>query len=434
MKKFIQKILKILAKMILAKYQPDVIGITGSVGKTSAKEAIYSVLKSKYIVRRNIKNYNNEIGLPLTIIGVDSPGKSFFGWVMVFLKAVKLLIVRDNNYPKILILEMAADKPGDMEYLTSIARCKIGVITLIGPVHLEFFGSLEKIKDEKSILIKKLIKPGWAVLNNDDENVKEIAKDIKSNDIKILSYGFAEQAVIRARETQLSFTQKKNVNKLDGISFKLSYNGSTVPVFLPKILGQASIYAALAGAAVGIIYGFNLVEIAQALKNYQSPKGRMNLISGIKNTLIIDDTYNASPQSAIAALNSLASLPLSQSANKYAVLGDMLELGSYSEAGHREVGGEVAKSGINKLIVVGERSRDIARGAVLAGMAEDNIFHFDIADEAGKFIQDRIKQGDIILVKGSQGMRMEKIVKEIMAEPLRAEELLVRQGSEWRDK
>ncbi len=420
--------------MILVKYQPDVIGITGSVGKTSAKEAVYSVLKTRYNVRRNVKNYNNEIGLPLAIIGVDSPGKSLFGWLGVFLKALRLFFIKDSNYPKILILEMAADKPGDIEYLTNIVRCKIGVITLIGPVHLEFFGSLDKIQGEKSILIKKLIKGGWAVLNNDDEKVKEIAKDIKSNDIKILSYGFDQAAIIRAQETQLSFTQEEIVNKLDGISFKLSYAGSTVPVFLPKILGQASVYAALAGVAVGIIYGFNLVEIAQALKDYQSPKGRMNLIFGIKRTLIVDDTYNASPQSTIAAVNTLASLPLGQLANKYAVLGDMLELGSYSEAGHREVGETVAKSSINKLIVVGERARDIARGAASAGMAEDNIFHFDKADEAGKFIQDRIKQGDIILVKGSQGMRMEKIVKEIMAEPLRAKELLVRQGSEWQDK
>ncbi|MCG2690768.1 hypothetical protein L6249_01715, partial [Candidatus Parcubacteria bacterium] len=136
MKKIIQFKLKILAKMILAKYKPDVIGITGSVGKTSAKEAVYTALASKFNARRNIKNYNNEIGLPLTVIGVDSPGKSIFGWSAVFLKALKLILIKDVNYPRILILEMGVDRPGDMDYLNSIVKCKIGIVTLIGPVHL----------------------------------------------------------------------------------------------------------------------------------------------------------------------------------------------------------------------------------------------------------------------------------------------------------
>ncbi|MDP2830494.1 MAG: Mur ligase family protein, partial [bacterium] len=125
MKKIIQFKLKILAKMILARYKPDVIGITGSVGKTSAKEAVYAVLASKFNARRNIKNYNNEIGLPLTVIGADSPGKSVFGWLAVFLKALKLILIRDANYPRILILEMGVDRPGDMDYLNSIVKCKI---------------------------------------------------------------------------------------------------------------------------------------------------------------------------------------------------------------------------------------------------------------------------------------------------------------------
>ncbi len=204
-----------------------------------------------------------------------------------------------------------------------------------------------------------------------------------------------------------------------------------MPIFLPNIFGKAAIYAVLAGACVGIIYKMNLVEISQALKYYQAAKGRMNLISGIKDTLILDDSYNASPQSTIVALEALNDVPLVEKSVKYAVLGDMLELGSYSEEGHREVGRKVVALAINKLIVVGERSRDIARGALAAGMAKDDIFHFNTAEEAGKFIQDRINQNDIILVKGSQGIRMEKIVKEIMAEPMRAEELLVRQDELW---
>ncbi len=443
MKKLIQFKLKILAKMILARYKPDVIGITGSVGKTSAKEAVYAVLASKFNARRNIKNYNNEIGLPLTVIGVDSPGKSVFGWLAVFFKALKLILIRDANYPRILILEMGVDRPGDMDYLNSIVKCKIGIVTLIGPVHLEFFGAISNIQKEKGKLISNLPKSGRAVLNCDDERVRQMSK---LTEAAALTYGFDENADVRAREVIFSFSDiasksefganlmnEASAVKLAGVSFKLSYSGSTAPVLLPNVIGYAAVYAALAGAAVGIVYGLNLVEISQALRKFNPPRGRMNLINGIKNTLIIDDTYNSSPQSSIAALEIAGKVPLIKGARRFTVLGDMLELGGYSEQGHKEVGRRAVKDKIDKLIAVGERARDIARGAEKAGMLADNIFHFARAEEAGKFIQERINEGDLILVKGSQGMRMEKVVKEIMAEPLRAKELLVRQDEMWEE-
>ncbi|MCK4554802.1 hypothetical protein KAU19_07680, partial [Candidatus Parcubacteria bacterium] len=195
MKKIIQLKLKILAKLILAKYKPDVIGITGSVGKTSTKEAIYTVLASKFKVRRNIKNYNNEIGLPLTIIGADSPGRSIIGWYIVFLKALKLILFKDKDYPKILVLEMGVDRPGDMKYLNNIVKCKVGVITSIGPVHLEFFGTINNIQKEKGGLIKNLTKSSWAVLNYDDEKVRQTGNNTEA---QILTYGFNEKADVRA--------------------------------------------------------------------------------------------------------------------------------------------------------------------------------------------------------------------------------------------
>ncbi len=439
MKKIIELKLKFLAKLILKKYQPEVIGVTGSVGKTSAKEAIYTVLAAKFDhVRRSIKNYNNEIGVPLTIIGVDSPGNSFFGWLKVCLKAWRLILVQDKKYPQILVLEMAVDRPGDMKYLLSIVKCRIGVVTMIGPVHLEFFGSIDKIKNEKGYLIKSLNKNGWAILNYDNEKIRQIKETSRA---RVLTYGFSQRANIRAQEIKTHFTARQEINQnlipnkgannLLGINFKLSYNGSVVPVFLPRVLGQAAVYAALAAAGVGIVYDLNLVEIAEALGKLKFPPGRMNLVPGIKYTLIIDDTYNASPQSVMAALDVLYEIPVPDGARKYAVLGDMLELGSYSEEGHRAVGRYVAKTKVDKLIVVGERSRDIARGARDAGLSEDDIFHFPYPEEAGLSLQERIKEGDLILVKGSQGIRMEKIVKEIMADPLHAKDLLVRQGKEW---
>lgn len=431
MKLLIQKILKILAKLILSKYRPEIIGITGSVGKTGVREAIYAVLSAKFKARRNLKNYNNEIGVPLTVIGAGSPAKSILGWAKVFFSAIKLLLKTDKNYPKILILEMAADKPGDLDYLTDMVKPNIGVITSIGDSHIENFGSLEKIKEEKLILVKTIDHHGWAVLNFDDREVKSLAKETKA---KILTYGIDNEAEISGKEIRLIFAGAPDEKDKLGMNFKLVYNGSFAPVFLPTVISRAGVYAAMAAAAVGVIKGMNLVEISQALKKYSPQSGRMKLLRGVKNTYIIDDTYNASPTTCILAIETLARIPKRGRENKYAVFGDMLELGQISQAKHREVGRAVAKNRIDKLIVVGERSRDIARGAISAGMSEDDIFHFAGTLEAGKFIQERIKAGDVILVKGSQGARMEKVVKEIMAEPLRAKELLVRQGKEWKNK
>lgn len=427
----IQKILRILTELILNKYRPEVIGITGSAGKTGVKEAIYIVLNAKFNVRRNLKNYNNEIGMPLTVIGAASPAKSIFGWMQVFFLAAKLLSKQDKNYPKILILEMAADKPGDLAYLTGMVKPNIGVLISIGDSHIENFGSQERIKQEKSVLIKSIDHRGWAVLNIDDQRIASLIKETKA---KVLTYAIDNEADFSGKEIKLVFISSfKEKDKL-GMNFKLVYNGSFTPVFLPNVISKAGVYAALAAAAAGAAKGMNLVEISQALKKYSPPNGRMKLLLGVKNTYIIDDSYNASPAASVLAVETLAGMPKESGENKYAVLGDMLELGEFTKGKHEEVGRAVAKNKIDKLIVVGERSRGIACGAISAGMKEDDIFHFAAAEEAGKFIQERIKTGDIVLVKGSQGVRMEKVVKEIMAEPLKAGELLVRQGKEWENK
>lgn len=424
MKKSVQKILYFLAKLVLKKYKPEVIGITGSMGKTSTKEAIFAVLSSQFRVRQNLKNYNNEIGVPLSILGVESGYKSIFKWLEVFLKSLKLILFSDPNYPRILILEMGADHPGDIKYLTDLVPLKVGVVAGIGPAHLEFFESIDKIVKEKRLIVSRLEPDGHAVLNRDDKEVYGMRDKTRA---KVLTYGFDEEAGVRALEEGVIGEGVK----IEGINFKLSYEGSTVPVFIPGVLGRQHIYAALGGAAIGIIYGLNLVEIAESLKNYKAPKGRMNLVPGIKNTLIIDDTYNASPIPTERALEVLQSVKLPETNQKFAVLGDMLELGGFSEEGHRQVGRVVAKSGIDYLITVGEKSRDITRGALESGMAEDKVFNFSTPEEAGKFVQNKMKQGDVVLVKGSQGMRMEKVVKELMAEPLMACQLLVRQDKEW---
>jgi len=423
-KQSVQAVLANLAKLILKKYQPDIIGVTGSFGKTSAKEAIYTVLSRKFNVRRNIKNYNNEIGLPLTIIGAGSGGRSIWVWLGVFIKALVLLIWTDKSYPEILVLEMAVDRAGGMLYLTNLAPCKIGVVTGIGPVHLEFFKTLDRIAKEKAVMVSHIDKNGWAILNYDNEYVAEMDKLTRA---RIITYGIINNnADIKASEIIVSEGEN---GKISGLSFKLSYQGSTVPVLLPNILGEHLIYAALSAVAVGQVYNLNLVDIAQALRLFKAPKGRMNLIEGLKNTYIIDDTYNAGPDSTLAALNVLGKISIT--GKKFAVLGDMLELGDYTEEGHRQVGAAVFNNHLDYLIAVGEKAKFIASETERQGLKRDNIFIFSDTEKAGLFLQAKIKNGDFILVKGSQGMRMEKIVKEVMAEPQRASELLVRQDEEW---
>lgn len=429
MKKILQLKLKILAGLIVKKYRPIIVGITGSVGKTSAKEAIFEVIKGVRLVRMSVKNYNNEIGVPLTIIGSPSGGRNPFAWLAVFWRAWKLIIWRDKDYPQVLVLEMGVDRIGDMKYLVSFAPPQVGVVTMVSYSHLEYFGSLANIKKEKQGLIENISNQhgaGLAVLNYDNELAREMAAASRA---PVLTYGLGEGADLRAQDISYSFS--RGGYDFSGLHFKLNHRGAIVPVSLPQALGPAAVYAALAGAAVGLYFGQNLVEIASALRGYVSPPGRMRLLPGIKHTFIIDDTYNSSPEAARSAVEVLAGIRIDEKAKKYAVLGDMLEIGSYTEEGHRVVGKLVADSGIDYLFAVGERARHYAHGAAEAGLSADRIFHFDQPLEAASFLEDRIKEGDVILVKGSQGARLEKVVKEIMAEPDRAGELLVRQGQDW---
>ena len=331
----LQKKLKFFAKKIIKKYNPKIIGITGSVGKSSAKEAIFAVLDSRFKTRANSGNYNNEIGLPLSVIGSKSGNKSLIKWAGVFLKAFGLILFKDKNYPEILILEMGADRKGDIKYLVNIAKPEIGVITAIAPVHVEFFGSLDGIIKEKQYLISHLPKEGTAILNYDDKNVLRMSK---KNRGKLIAFGFEDGADVRVIESSINIDQEEKLK--GGTSFKVSYQGSTVPVYLPGVLGKQHIYSAIAAMAVGVSLKMNLLETSEALKNYRAPQGRMNIVPGIKHTILIDDSYNSSPIACLAALEVLRDVSISEEAKRVAILGDMLELGNYTEEGHREVGGE----------------------------------------------------------------------------------------------
>lgn len=417
----LEKILKGLAKITLLRYKPRIVGITGNVGKTSAKIAVEAVLSNRFRVRSSPKSFNNELGLPLAIIGNwQKTGGPFF-WLKVVLFGIFQSIFKNPSYPEILVLEYGIDQPGDMKYLLEIAQPQIGVITAIGeiPVHIEFFTGREQIAREKAYLVNQLPTTGFAVLNTDDFTVREMGNQTRARGI---TFGFADEADIKIDSFETVF-DKNSI----GISFKLEYGGSFIPVRIENVFGKVQSYAAAIAASVGLILGVNLVDISEALTDYHSPPGRMKVIPGIKKSWLIDDTYNASPLATEAALYTLKEL---KAKRKIAVLGDMLEIGKYTGEAHMKVG-EIAGKSADLLITVGMRGKFISESARKAGMKKSKIHHFDKVREAGLFLQDEIKKGDVILIKASQAVRFEKIVKEVMANPDEAKKLLVRQNKEW---
>lgn len=429
----LQKILRVMAVLVLKKYKPKIVSITGSVGKTSSKEAIFAVLESKFRARRTDKNYNNEIGLPLTIIGADSGENSLWKWSLVFWKWLWVMLA-PIKYPEVLVLEMGADRPGDIKYLTSFIRSDAAVITDISSSHLEFFKNIESVAKEKSVLVKGLDGKGLAVINADNPYAAKISPPTGGQlKCEAITFGFSEEAQMRA--TDISFNYADGGTVLKGLSFKLNYKGTTIPVRLNNALAKHQIYPALAAAAVGTGFGINLVEAGAALENFSLPYGRMNLIAGIKGASIIDDTYNSSPISALAALDALGEISASGEGRirKIAVLGDMLELGEESVEKHRAVGRKFLEIKGDMFFAVGKRMRDAADELEKNGFSRQNTFYFESPIEAGKKVREAIREGDLVLVKGSQGMRMEKIVEEVMADPGEAERLLCRQTRHWRE-
>lgn len=425
-KKTVIAIITFEAKLVLKKYKPKIVAITGSVGKTSTKEAVVSVLSGEFSVRGNKGSYNSEIGVPLTILDLNNAYFSFFEWIKNIFRGF-LLLVKKVNYPRILVLEWGADKPGDIENLTKWIKPDVSIVTALGdiPVHVEFFSSPESLRQEKSKILKPLKARDKAVLNFDDETVLEMREKTKA---ELITYGLQNGADVRGSSYKIILGGKEKIP--EGMTFKLEYKGSFVPVRVYNTFGKQQMYACLAAASAGIIFGLNLVKISEFLSLYESPPGRLKLIKGLKGSFILDDTYNASPMAVHAALDTLNDLP---SKRKIAVFGDMMELGKHTMSAHKEVGMIAAKV-CDFIFVVGMRAKFIKEAAVEFGFDKEKIFEFPCSAEAGEELKKIIEKGDLILIKGSQVMRMEKTVEEIMAYPQDKEKLLVRQDKFWTSK
>ncbi|MCB8944705.1 MAG: UDP-N-acetylmuramoyl-tripeptide--D-alanyl-D-alanine ligase [Ardenticatenaceae bacterium] len=352
-------------------FNTRIIGITGSVGKTSTKELVYSVLSQRYRTLKSPGNKNSIIGLPPV-----------------------LLDLRPEHERA--VLEMSMYVPGEIARLCELAPPSVGVVTIIGPVHLERAGSMEAIVAAKQELIEALPAEGVAILNKDDKRVMSMANH---TDARIFTYGLDPTADLWADEIHSM--------GLDGMRFTLHHATETLRVQVP-LIGRHSVHTALRAAAVGLVEGLAWDEIIAGLQTQSAAQLRMVAAPGPHGSIIIDDTYNASPDSTMAALNLLADL----NGRHVAVLGDMLELGYMEEAGHRLVGRRAADVA-QILVAVGQRGYWIGEEALKVGMNPQNVFLAEDTETATKFLEELIEANDVVLIKGSLGMRMDRIVTAI---------------------
>ncbi|MFA6404440.1 MAG: UDP-N-acetylmuramoyl-tripeptide--D-alanyl-D-alanine ligase [Candidatus Paceibacterota bacterium] len=428
-KKILVSILTLESKAILKKYRPFVIAVTGSVGKTSTKDAIYAMLRnSGGFVRKSEKSLNSDIGLPLTIIGVPNAWYSISLWVQNIIQGLSLILI-NQEYPNLLILEVGADHPGDIKKITKWLHPDIAVITKISdmPVHVEFFKSPEQVFEEKMALGEALKDGGTLLLFADDNKVASIGNIIKKNSKKkfeVLTFGTAENANIRGFDYEV-----KGMN--EGFTFKMNFSGRIETVKIDRVLGKQQMYPLLAAIAVGKVRGLSVDDMMRGLYEYESPRGRMNVLDGVNGSQIIDDTYNSSPDAVVSALETLKESKCR--GRRIAILGDMMELGKYSTEEHRKVGKVVSKIS-DILITVGPRARMIGEEALANGMEKERIISFDCSIDAIPYVKSLIQTGDVVLIKGSQSPRLERITKALLKNPEKADKLLVRQEKEWLEK
>lgn len=363
-----------LASYYRSCFSIPVITVTGSVGKTSTKDMITSVLKQEYKVLSTKGNFNNEIGVPLTIFNL-------------------------SKEHEIAVIEMGMNHFGEIHNLSKIAKPDMAVITNIGTSHIENLGSKEGILKAKSEIFDYMNKEGKVFLNGDDDLLKTLKNKLS---FPICYFGFEDNNDIYAKNIE----QKG----LEGINASIVWDSNEILIKIPS-LGKHMVYNALVAVAIGLELGMTIESIKEGIKKYHASKMRMNISKTKKGNYIINDAYNASPQSMKAALDVLSELK--EGKRKIAVLGDMLELGSYSKQAHEEVGYYLAKKSLDYLFTLGEEAKNISQAAIDGGMDKEKVFAFLDQEELFNKLNTIIDTKDMILFKASRGMYLEKTVEKI---------------------
>jgi UDP-N-acetylmuramoyl-tripeptide--D-alanyl-D-alanine ligase len=398
--KFLNGILRAISRFTVLRYRPGVIGISGSVGKTSAKMAIASVLGTERRVRFG---GSGETGLHLAILGGWERGGGIFFWLWAVCAGISRLIAKSKNYPEILVLEYAPQSPGEMRNLLRIAEPNVAVVTAVGdiPAQVELFGGPEEMLAEKTRMLTNLPPGGAAILNFDDE----VALGIKGTTCaEVTTFGFLKGADIRI----VNFKNKITDGRPDGISFRLDYKGQPLQVEIPGAFGRTQAYAATAAAAVGLIFGVNFINISEALRKYKPAPHRTEFLEGVRGSFIIDDSCSASPLSTEAALQTLKDLP---GRRKVAILGDMLQIGKYTIPAHEKIG-QIAGKFSDVLVTIGPRAKFVGVGAKKQGFKK-LLLEFDSWEEALNSVPELIKRDDLVLVKAPGEKQIKKLLEAI---------------------
>jgi UDP-N-acetylmuramoyl-tripeptide--D-alanyl-D-alanine ligase len=413
------------ARVVLLRHKPKVVAVTGSVGKTSTKDAVYTVLRSKFFARKSEKSFNSELGVPLTILGLPTAWSSPVAWLENIAEGLMVALFT-REYPDWLVLEVGADRPGDIKKLGWV-KPDVVVFTHFPdvPVHVEFFESAEQVIAEKRELKKALRLDGTLIVNADDPKMQ--AETVHDGQ-HVLRYGFAEDATVRADTQSVVYEDDMPV----GVSSMVHFQNESQQVTQRGVLGGHHVYPQLVAIAVAVSEGVSFSDAVQALGEHACPPGRMRVLPGMHRTCLIDDTYNASPAAVAAGLDALAELP--DHKRKVVVLGDMLELGDFSVPAHEEVGTRAAQVA-DIVVFVGIRMR--AAALVTKKMRGKKVKRIETckdSNEAAELLRGIVQEGDIVFVKGSQSMRMERVVAALLADPDTAPRLLVRQEKEWQER
>lgn len=396
MMKIGEKILWLRVKRYVARHKPLLVGVTGSFGKTMTKDAIAKALSRHHRVRASRESYNTPIGVALSILGVER-ARSRFGWVRL-LASSRFRELAEDPEPDVLVLELGADRPGDIDFFARELPFRVGVITGVGSAHLEYFVEKENVAHEKMSLALSLSREGIAVLNFDDPLVREMASHITR--ARVVSYGTREDADVRlVRAHRLG---------VKGFAVEIDSAGVRIEGTVPHIAARHQLMSIMAALAVAHALGLDVQKAFGRVRELTSPPGRMQVLPGKGGAIILDDTYNAPPEAVVAALNTLGSM---QGKRKIAILGDMLELGAHAIAWHKDVGRQVAAIA-DVFVGVGPTMKHAQASALTSGEKID-CHHFDDSRDAGTWLAPFLKEGDIVLVKGSRAMRMEYVVQRL---------------------
>lgn len=419
LKSIVALLLAGVARAVLHRYRPHIVMITGSVGKTSTKDAVAAVLSSHFFVRASDKSFNSEFGVPFTILGVQNPWRNPIVWFSIVKSSLALLIL-PNHYPNMLVLEVGADRPGDLAKIARMATPDAVVVTRLPeiPVHVEAYASPDAVREEEFSPAYALAPASPLIVLADDLYALDMAMNTPA---QVISYGTTSDSKVCISSTGFYEIE----GKVAGMQSKVAMGGEQGNLIVKGSVGTTQLLPIAAALAVARSFSIPLPEALEALESYEPPPGRGRLLRGKNNSIIIDDSYNASPVATEEALATLKKFPHAK--RRIAILGDMLELGRYSVMEHERIG-KLAHESADMIVAVGIRSRIFG---TVPGVAE--VMLFDSADAATLALPDLIRKGDVILVKGSQSIRTERIVEALLADPADVVRL-VRQEKAWKRK